>query len=108
MPQYLASLGNSRVAEHVFLQVNEPQCIKSWNVIANNALDSGADIIIMGNDDMAYVRRTGINVLKRNSPSSMISWFVCGSKMACADRHCAFPMYPPNGFKLLAISHRAL
>ena len=37
-----------------FKSTNRSPYQKVGNVIANNALDSGADIIIMGNDDMAY------------------------------------------------------
>ena len=95
VPQYLASLGKKpQLLEHVFLQVNEPQSVsKSWNVIANTALDSGADIIIMGNDDMAYRTQNWDQRIEEEfakfNDKLVCMWFEDGIN---AYRHCAFPI----------------
>lgn len=52
--------------ENTFFEIGEPISIsKSWNIIAQQAIDDGADVLIMGNDDLVYKSQNWDILLKQ-------------------------------------------
>lgn len=84
----------SEFGDKVITIVREPQSVsKSWNVIAEQALRDGADIFIMGNDDLVY-RTEGWDVtlkekLKHVTDNIYCAWF---EDKINSEKHCAFPI----------------
>lgn len=74
--------------------IGEPQSVsKSWNVIADMALRDGAEVFIMGNDDLMYRTPRWDVILEENIkkfPDDIYClWFEDGINGAA---HCAFPI----------------
>jgi len=83
--------------------VGEPISVsKSWNVLAEKAIADGAEILIMGNDDLIYLSsgwdtelRESISIFK---DKIYCAWFedkINGSK------HCAFPIVSKEWYNCL-------
>ena len=74
--------------------VGEPQSVsKSWNVLAKVAIDDGADVLIMGNDDLLY-RTQGWDVIlekeiEKYPDQIYCMWF---EDLINGSNHCAFPI----------------
>lgn len=77
---------------------------KSWNIIAQKAVDEGCDVLIMGNDDLVY-RTKGwdtelIKVIAEEFPDNIYCvWFQDGIKMT--ENACAFPIVSAEWFSAL-------
>jgi len=74
--------------------IGEPQSVsKSWNVIAQKAVDDGADVLIMGNDDMLYRTQDWDLLLDKEIekfPDHIYCmWF---EDLINGSNHCAFPI----------------
>ena len=74
--------------------IGEPQSVsKSWNVIAQKAIDDGADVLIMGNDDMLYRTQDWDLLLDKEIekfPDHIYCmWF---EDLINGSNHCAFPI----------------
>ena len=93
--EYNALLSNyPQYSEQVMLTVNEPQSVsKSWNVLANEALKNGANIIIVGNDDLIYRTENWdlrlVEEFSKFKDNIVCMWFEDGIN---SDQHCAFPI----------------
>jgi hypothetical protein len=74
--------------------IGVPQSVsKSWNVVAKLAFDSGADVLIMGNDDMLYRTQDWDVLLEKEIekyPDQIYCmWF---EDYINGANHCAFPI----------------
>ena len=72
----------------------DPQSVsKSWNVLAKMAIDEGADVLIMGNDDMMYRTEGWDEILeeetKKYPDDIYVMWF---EDLINGENHCAFPI----------------
>ena len=72
----------------------DPQSVsKSWNVLAQMAVDDGADVLIMGNDDMMYRTEGWDEILeeetKKYPDDIYVMWF---EDLINGENHCAFPI----------------
>ena len=85
------------------LIIGPPQSVsKSWNVIAKEAIADGADILIMGNDDMQY-RTLGWDQLleievKKFPDKIFCMWF---HDLINGEKHCAFPIVSKEWYQIL-------
>ena len=75
---------------------------KSWNVIAEKAINEGADILITGNDDMLYRTIGWDNLLEREVnkyPDRIFCmWF---EDLINGPNHCAFPIISKEWYGVL-------
>ena len=74
--------------------IGEPISVsKSWNILASKAIQDGADVLIMGNDDIIYETKDWDLFLKKeilNFPDNIYCmWF---EDKINGDKHCAFPI----------------
>ena len=72
----------------------EPQSVsKSWNVLAEAAIERGADVLIMGNDDLMYRTERWDELLeeeiKKYPDDIYVMWF---EDLINGESHCAFPI----------------
>ncbi len=72
----------------------DPQSVsKSWNILARMAVDEGADVLIMGNDDMMYRTEEWDVILeeetKKYPDNIYVMWF---EDLINGKDHCAFPI----------------
>ncbi len=75
---------------------------KSWNIIAQKAIDNGADVLIMGNDDMMY-RTAGWDIIleeeiKKYPDNIYCMWF---EDLIQGEKHCAFPIVSKTWYNTL-------
>ena len=81
----------------------EPQSVsKSWNVIAQKAVDDGADVLIMGNDDQVYITENWdiklSQEIKKYNKNLYCMWF---EDLINGNTHCAFPIIPRLWYETL-------
>ena len=77
---------------------------KSWNTIAELAVEDGCEVLIMGNDDMVYETQGWDTELRKviteEFPDNIYCvWFQDGIKTV--DTQCAFPIVSAEWFKTL-------
>jgi hypothetical protein len=94
---------NYRKLKNIDFTIGERISIsKSWNIIAKKAYDEGADILIMGNDDVIYRTLSWdtilLNHIQEYPHKYYCMWFSDGIKN---ERHCTFPIVSKEWFKLL-------
>jgi hypothetical protein len=83
--------------------IGEPISVsKSWNILASKAIQEGADVLIMGNDDIIYETKDWDLLLKKeilNFPDNIYClWF---EDKINGDKHCAFPIVSKEWVKCL-------
>jgi len=92
LPEYQEKL--SEFGAKAVTHVGEPQSVsKSWNVIADMAMRDGADVFIMGNDDLVYRTQGWDTVLEeriKKFPDEIYCMWV--EDKINSNRHCAFPI----------------
>lgn len=94
---------NIKLSEHTYLKVGPAISIsKSWNTIAKMAIKDGADILIMGNDDLVYETEGWDSILKeeiKNFPDNIYCmWF---QDKINGNKHCAFPIISKQWYNCL-------
>jgi hypothetical protein len=73
----------------------EPQSVsKTWNILAFKAIEDGADVLIMGNDDVLYRTESWDKILREHidkytKDGIYCMWF---EDLINGPNHCAFPI----------------
>lgn len=99
----LEEYANQTLVHPALDTVGEPMSIsRSWNIIAEKAIADGADILIMGNDDLVYetygwdIRL--LEVVKTFPDNIYCIWFNDKLKKGS---HCAFPIISKEWYNCL-------
>lgn len=83
--------------------IGEPMSVsKSWNVLAEKAIADGAEILIMGNDDLVYLSSGWDTELQKSVESFKdkiyCAWF---EDKINGKNHCAFPIVSKEWYNCL-------
>ena len=89
--------------DKAYFHVGVPQSISiSWNVIAKQAIEAGADILIMGNDDLIYQTKNWDKLLeeeiKKFPDNIYCMWF---NDLLAQGKWCAFPIISKEWYNCL-------
>jgi len=83
--------------------VDIPQSISiSWNIIAKQAIDDGADVLIMGNDDLVYETQNWDSLLEvelQKFPDNIYCMWM--NDRLAQGKWCAFPIVSKEWFNCL-------
>lgn len=94
---------NIMYPENSFITVGPPDSIsKTWNIIAKKAIDDGADVLIMGNDDLIYKTKNWDIILKeeiKKFPDDIYCIWFNDDLMRAS--HCAFPIISKKWYNCL-------
>jgi hypothetical protein len=75
---------------------------KSWNILAEKAVNNGADILIMGNDDLIYRTKNWDTILlKEVEKYSDEIYCMYFDDLIWGEKHCAFPIVSKKWFNIV-------
>jgi hypothetical protein len=103
-PEFDSYSRNSRRDDRRRTSCGEPISVSmSWNVIAEKAKNWGADILIMGNDDLIYRTENWDRILCEKIKDIPVDGIWCAwmDDLINGEKHCAFPIIPIKVYDIL-------